>query len=144
MPLTKPLTWALRHQYMFLQLLTIVVGLLVLVELDLSPRRVSALLGVAALGGLAHRTIGWWAAMTSLERTLAGLLAATVIIGAIGTYNLDRVNAPPSGVVWYIIAHRVCCLFACAFWPILIGRTGTTRQRLGLDPHREGYRAVHD
>jgi hypothetical protein len=100
--------------------------------MDLTIREWSSILGVLAFAGVLWRTIEFFTPMTSLERVLSGLLIAFLIVGAIGTYNLDRNNAPASGVVPYAIALRVLCLLIVAAWPAFVGRTGTFRERLGL------------
>lgn len=90
--------------------------------LDLSLREVSSILGVLTFAGLLWRTIGFLPWTSWLERCLAVLLLSTVIIGAVGTYNLDTRGAPASGVIHLILIHRVLCLVLVAFWPRLMGR----------------------
>lgn len=87
-----------------------------------SPRGLSTILGVYAFAGLLYRCIGHAREMDALHWTLAVLLASTVLIAAIGTHNLDAAGAPASGVVWWIIVHRIITLLLVLVWPWLIGR----------------------
>lgn len=95
-----------------------------------TARELSSMLGVLAVAGLLARGIPTWVDLTSLERSITCLLAATLILGAIGSYNLDRADAPPSGVVGLVIVHRVLVILVCLAWPWLMGNTGSTSDRL--------------
>lgn len=90
---------------------------------ELSMREWSALLSVLAFAGLTWRMIGYFGEMTVLERILSAVLMGFLIAGAVGTYNLDRHDAPPSGVLPWAMALRVLCLALVVVWPRLVGRT---------------------
>lgn len=96
-----------------------------------TARQFSALIGVVCFAGLLLRLIPYWHVMTSLERALGVLFTLGILIAAVGTYRVDQAGAAPSGVTWWIIAHRLLTLLAIASWPWWVGRTGTVRERIG-------------
>ncbi len=103
--------------------------------LGLSAREWSSILGVVAFAALTFRFVAHWFEMTLIEWLVTALLMLTIIIAAIGTYHLDRANAPPSGVIGWIILHRILCIVIAVFWSRLIGRDAPLRR---LFAHKSG------
>jgi hypothetical protein len=91
--------------------------------LDLTIREWSSLLGVLAFTGLLWRLIGFWLEMSYLERSLTLVLMAMLAVAAIGTYRLDVLSAPASGVVVWAILLRLVVLGLVVLWPRLVGST---------------------
>ena len=101
--------------------------------LGLSAREWASILGSLAFAGLLYRTISTFDRLTTLERAMSVLLLASLVIGAIGSYRLDMKGAPPSDVIQYALAHRILVVFLVIRWNKWVGRTGTWRERLGIE-----------
>lgn len=103
-----------------------------LVFAGLSMRELNSVLSIFCIGGIIRRSIPYWKRMTWLERAFAVVTGIYLIIGAIGSYNLDRISAPPSGVIVFAIGLKFVILGLIIYWPLWVGTFGNTAQRLGV------------
>jgi hypothetical protein len=88
-------------------------------------RTASTVLGVATFALLTWRLVSTWPELTVLEHALAGLLAASPLVGALAQANLVRVadgGLPPNPWLWLVIAHRAACIVLVVFWTRWLGR----------------------
>lgn len=92
--------------------------------LDWSLREWSSLLSILCIAGLLFRGIGFWREMTVLEDILTIIIIGTLVVAAVGTLQLDRQNAPASGVVPWSMGVKIALLVAIIYWPRIIGRLG--------------------
>jgi hypothetical protein len=108
----------------------VVFATMVLTSEDLSPRQFSSMLSAVCFGGMLYRCVPYWPMMTSLERALAVLMTAYLLIAAVGSYQLDKVNAPVTNAIWWSMGLKCLILVVILFWPWLHGRADTLKKRV--------------
>lgn len=109
-----------HYDLALLAVVTVVMAAVLVWGVD-SNRQRSSILGVMVVAGVLVRLITYWRDMTVLEVVLAISAGVTIALGAVGTYRLDLLDAPPSGVLSWVIASRVLWLGIILVWPLLVG-----------------------
>lgn len=87
-----------------------------------SAREWSSVLSIFCIAGMLWRSIPYWTRMTLLEQALTGITAMLLLVSVVGSLHLDRLNAPPSGVLPYSIGVKVALLFVIWKWPKWVGK----------------------
>lgn len=109
-----------HYDYALFAVVSAVMAAVLVWGVDTSRQR-SSVLGVMVVAGVLVRLITFWSEMTVLEVVLAVSASLTIALGAVGTYRLDLLDAPPSGVITWVIASRVLWLGIILVWPRLVG-----------------------
>jgi hypothetical protein len=89
-----------------------------------SERESASVLSIICMGGILARAIPYWRRMTYLEQGFSIIVFGLLVFGAIATYNLDRSDAPASGVIWWQIGLRWLLAYLLLGWPRWVGRVG--------------------
>lgn len=104
-----------------LLILGMLAGLLLAAQLDVDPRRLGAITGAIALGGVLYRGVSTWSETPTLVHVLWICVAVFLLFGAIGQYQLAD-KAPLTIVSWPSLALRCAIIIVVIHWPRWVDR----------------------
>ena len=124
-----------RLHWPFLAGLSLIVVVPVVVWLaGIDPRLAGALAGCGATGLLSYRLVESYDQTEAVARAAIALLIITLLLSAIGQFQLSGGSTVLTVVTYPVIGHRVACVLLGVYWPYILG--AGRRSPLLLPPDR--------